>query len=453
MKYIEALKINPVHQLLFETLKSVATETNVKAYVIGGFVRDYFLGIGNEDIDIVVEGSGIEFAKAFATKTQSNFSYYENYGTAMVKYQYNKYHNHFIEVEFVGARKEMYERGSRNPIVEDGTLEDDQKRRDFTINAMALSLNEDDFGTLVDPFNGLSDLENGIIRTPLDPNITFSDDPLRMFRCVRFKAKLSHFREFNIEENTYNAIKENKHRCHILTQERITEEINKMLGYKRSDIGLQVMYETGLWEQAFPLKLHSGGAVKIDKIKELQKYQGVADDFIYLKWFCLLYDSRWGDDIDEFVRAMKLPNVLATYINKIKDWLYLTIKNNNLSMLKRCITDCKLIMPEAAYPMIYDLELMWRVHEKIYKDIYCQDKYDIDIKYHRILNLIRELAPEFLKFTCPISGDEICELMNITPSKRVGEIKKEIEDGIYDGKIHNSVAGAKFYLITEYGIV
>lgn len=442
MKYTQALKSNPIHKRLFETLKEVATETNLRAYVIGGFVRDYFLNIINDDIDIVVEGSGIEFAKAFAKKTESKFSYYENYGTAMVKYYFSKHSDFAIEVEFVGARKEMYERGSRNPIVEDGTLEDDQKRRDFTINAMALSLNEDDFGALVDPFNGLSDLENGIIRTPLDPNVTFSDDPLRMFRCARFKSKLNCVKNFDIEKNTYDAIKTNAYRCNILTQERITEEINKMLGYTNSDVGLQVMYETGLWQQAFPSKLHSGGAIKIDKINILQSYQDNLDDYTHLKWFCLLYDNRWVDDIDDFVRLMKLPNELAKYINKMAKWLYTPVKEVNLADIKRCMADCKL--------MIYDMVMMWRVHEKCYNRVYCKDKYDIDEKYNYILETVKSLANEFSYFKCPLNGNEICEFLNMTPSKEIGCIKAEIETGIFEGKILNSKEGAKLYLMNKY---
>ena len=208
---------------IFEIVGKVAAQRGVKAFVIGGYVRDCFLGRSCNDIDIVVEGSGIDFARAVGEMTGSYVSYFKNFGTAMLHYRGD-------EIEFVGARRESYRRESRKPIVEDGTLEDDQKRRDFTINALAFSLQEDDFGELVDPFGGLDDLKAGIIRTPLDPITTYSDDPLRMLRAVRFATKLSTPElQFTIVEESLQAMRELSDRLGILSMERITEELNKML--------------------------------------------------------------------------------------------------------------------------------------------------------------------------------------------------------------------------------
>ena len=208
---------------IFSIVSEVAAEKGVRAFVIGGYVRDCFLGRPSKDIDIVVEGSGIELAEAVGERVRSNVSVFRNFGTAMLRY-------HGIEVEFVGARKESYRRESRKPIVEDGTLEDDQLRRDFTINAMAFSLQKEDFGALVDPFGGIRDLASGIIRTPLDPDTTYSDDPLRMVRAIRFATKLTTDEQaFTIVPESLESIRRNRSRMEILSKERIVEELNKIL--------------------------------------------------------------------------------------------------------------------------------------------------------------------------------------------------------------------------------
>ena len=227
---------------IFSIVSEVAAEQGVRAFVIGGYVRDCFLGRPSKDIDIVVEGSGIQLAEAVAERVHSNVSVFKTYGTAMLRYR-------GIEVEFVGARKESYTRDSRNPIVENGSLEDDQLRRDFTINAMAFSLQKDDFGALVDPFGGIRDLAAGIIRTPLDPDTTYSDDPLRMIRAIRFATKLTTpSQKFTIVPESMESISRNRKRMEILTKERIVEELNKILVTPKPSIGLRLLDETGLMD-------------------------------------------------------------------------------------------------------------------------------------------------------------------------------------------------------------
>ena len=231
---------------LFALVGQTAAEAGVRAFVIGGYVRDCFLGRPNNDIDIVVEGSGIALAEAVAAKTGTNVTVFKNFGTAMLHYR-------GIEVEFVGARKESYQRDSRKPIVEDGTLEEDQLRRDFTINAMAFSLQQEDFGALVDPFGGIRDLAAGIIRTPLDPDVTYSDDPLRMLRAVRFATQLStDGRSFRIVPESLESMRRNRERLDILSKERIVEELNKILRTPRPSMGFRLLDETLLLERILP---------------------------------------------------------------------------------------------------------------------------------------------------------------------------------------------------------
>ena len=254
MTITEGYLDHPVFKLVGET----ARELGVRAFVIGGYVRDCFLGRPNEDIDIVVEGSGIALAEAVAAKTHAKVSVFRSFGTAMLKYK-------GIEVEFVGARKESYNRDSRKPIVEDGTLEEDQLRRDFTINAMAFSLQEEDFGALVDPFGGIKDLAAGIIRTPLEPRQTYSDDPLRMLRAIRFACQLSTpERTFVIVPESLQAMKEMADRLQILSRERIVEEVNKMLLTDRPSRAFELMEDTGLLPQFLPEVSRLKGVETVD---------------------------------------------------------------------------------------------------------------------------------------------------------------------------------------------
>ena len=244
---------------IFGIVSDVAASLGVRAFVIGGYVRDCFLGRPSKDIDIVVEGSGIELAEAVGQRVRSHVSMFRNFGTAMLRFK-------GIEVEFVGARKESYRRDSRKPIVEDGALEDDQLRRDFTINAMAFSLQKDDFGALVDPFGGIRDLAAGIIRTPLDPDTTYSDDPLRMVRAIRFATKLTTSEQvFSIVPESLESIRRNRERMEILSKERIVEELNKILVTPKPSIGFRLLDETGLLDYVLP---------QLSKLKGVETVEG-----------------------------------------------------------------------------------------------------------------------------------------------------------------------------------
>nr|MBP6611020.1 CCA tRNA nucleotidyltransferase [Paludibacter sp.] len=266
---------------IFKIISKVADDQQKECYVIGGFVRDIFLKRGSKDIDVVAVGSGIELAAGVAEVLgkKAKLTVFKNFGTAQVKF-------HDLEVEFVGARKESYMRDSRKPIVEDGTLEDDQNRRDFTINALAICLNANRFGELVDPFGGLTDLKNFVIRTPLNPDITFSDDPLRMMRGIRFSAQLGFF----LEESTYDAIARNKDRIEIISKERIADELNKIMMSRKPSVGFILLEKTGLLELIFPELLALKGAETKDGV-------GHKDNFYHtlavLDGLCQFTDNLW----------------------------------------------------------------------------------------------------------------------------------------------------------------
>ena len=284
-KVIEALNAN-----LFNLLAQTAKETHMPAWVVGGFVRDYLLGNRDKDIDIVVLGSGIDFAQKFHEKLggEGQFAFFKNFGTAQIKYK------DWI-IEFIGARKESYRANSRKPLVENGSMLDDANRRDFTINALSISLNEINYGELIDPFNGIKDLNSGIIRTPLEPGVTFSDDPLRMLRAIRFATRLN----FTIEENTLNAITENAHRISIVSAERITEEINKIILCKKPSIGFSLLFDTKLLHLVFPelsamqgIETINGKSHKDNFYHTLQVLDQLCElsEDLWLRWAAILHD-------------------------------------------------------------------------------------------------------------------------------------------------------------------
>ena len=275
---------------IFEIISEIADENGKECFVIGGYVRDIFLKRPSKDIDVVVLGSGIELAGQIAAKLgkKANLTVFKNFGTAQIKYK-------DLEVEFVGARKESYRSDSRKPVVEDGTLEDDQNRRDFTINALAICLNKARYGELVDPFNGLNDLKNFVIRTPLNPDITFSDDPLRMMRGIRFSAQLGFF----LETNTFDAIARNKERIEIISKERIADELNKIMLSRKPSVGFILLEKTGLLAIIFPELLALKGAETKDGIGHKDNFyhtlavlDGLCEhtDNLWLRWAALLHD-------------------------------------------------------------------------------------------------------------------------------------------------------------------
>jgi len=398
---------------VFSLLSEVASSTETPAYVVGGYVRDYLLDIDNDDIDIVVEGSGIEFARVFANKVNGKFSYYENYGTAMVKFNDQ-------EIEFVGARKEMYERGSRKPIVEEGTLYDDISRRDFTINAMALSLNQDNYGELIDYFNGYSDLQNKLIRTPLEPSITFSDDPLRMFRAVRFMSKLA---GFEIDEKTKEAIKENVFRTEILTRERITGELEKMLSYYKPLIGLQTLKELGLWEVAFvgcPYdELHVQCANMVGKVS--------------LRWFFIAmtrYNNSVTDNFKVFTNAMRLPNDLASYMGRVYDTFYEFVY---MSKPEITVSEIRHVLYKSGKEASDGIMSLW-VYLRL---VGCYDESDVFDWYTYMASLFSE-NERFIDFKLPCSGREIGEWAGLPEGVELGRLISEIKEEILSGRISES---------------
>ena len=384
--YTEALK----HKV-FRILSEVSKETGVSSYVVGGFVRDYFLGIKNDDIDIVVEGSGIDFAKYFSDKVHGKFSYYENYGTASVKYE-------DIEIEFVGARKEMYERGSRKPIVEEGTLYDDISRRDFTINAMALSLNDSNYGELIDYFDGFIDLNLKLIKTPLEPDVTFSDDPLRMFRAVRFASKLN---GFNITDEVKESIKNNANRCNILSRERITDEITKMLSYDNPKNGLMLLNELNLWDWAFPR----------NKFNDVNVFCASDNNNLVVRWFFL--SMNYESDYLSFIHEMKLSKELAKQLEKIK-YTFDNFKDMNfpdISKVRHCL----------AFSGKYAFTAIFSVLSYVSKNSNICDN-DILDWYDYTYRIFNENL-EFIDYVLPCDGKVISQYSLIPEGKELASAK------------------------------
>ena len=452
---------------LLQLVAQSADELNIDAYAVGGFVRDKILNRDCKDIDIVCVGSGIELAKKIAEKIQPKpyVSYFKNFGTAQIKLP-------DIELEFVGARKESYQRDSRKPIVEDGTLEDDISRRDFTINALAIHLSKNKFGEVIDAFNGLEDLKNGIIRTPLDPKITFDDDPLRMMRAVRFAAQLN----FTIEENTYQNIEPLADRLKIISQERITDELNKIILSKTPSVGFKLLFNTKLLHQFFPemVKLH-GVSIK-DNLGHkdnfyhtLQVLDNLSENTndLWLRWSAILHDIAkpatqrfeeghgWTFHGHEVVGAKWTPKIFARFKLPLDEKMRFVQKMvmlhlRPISLTKENITDSAIrrILFDAgddleSLLMLCDADITSKNETKVkrYKAnlVLVQQK----IKEVEARDHIRNWQP-------PITGEIIMQTFNIKPSREVGTIKDFIKDSILDGVIKNDYDEA-FELMIQKG--
>jgi len=461
MNYTNKIKPVKILQLIGEVAGDMET------YVVGGFVRDLIMGRSSKDIDIVCVGSGIALAEKLANKLagRAKISVFKNFGTAQLKYEDQ-------EIEFVGARKESYQRDSRKPIVEDGTLEDDQKRRDFTINALAICLNKDRFGELVDPFDGEKDIKRKIIKTPLDASITFSDDPLRIMRAFRFAAQLN----FDIDADTFEGIRQNVDRLKIVSQERITDELNKLILSPNPEYGFNLMYHAGVLESVFPemaklqgVKTIDGRGHKDNFYHTLKVLQNIVDktDNLWLRWAAILHDiakpktqrfdkqAGWtfhGHEelgarmVPKIFKRMKLPlNEKMKYVQKL-----VRLHLRPIALVSDEITDSALrrLLFEASDD-IDDLMTLCRAditsknNVKVAKYLANFDKVEQKLKETEERDHIRNFQP-------PITGEDIMAYFAVSPSKVVGEIKDEIKEAILEGRIGNNFNQA-FELMKKIG--
>ena len=451
---------------VFKIVSEIASEKNQQIFVIGGFVRDIYLKRTGKDIDFMVLGNGIELAKNVAKKIGNSckVNVFKNFGTAMI--HYNDW-----QLEFVGARKESYENNSRNPFVEAGTLEDDQNRRDFTINAMAISLQKENYGQLIDPFNGVADIKNRIIRTPQNPDITFSDDPLRMMRAVRFASQL----KFTIETETFNAIARNKNRIEIISTERITEELNKIILSPIPSIGLTYLDECGLLKHIFPQLIDLKGIDIKDKIAHKDNFYhtlevldkiAINSDDLWLRWAALLHDigkpaskkfqegNGWTFHGHEVIGA----NLTTTIFKMMKLPQNEKLKYvQNLVLLHlRPIVLAEDVVSESAVR-----RLLFEAGENI-DDLMMLCEADITSKNINKVNrflknfeIVRKKLHEIEEkdklrnWEPPVSGDLIMKTFGIKPCKEVGIIKTAIREAILDGKIGNNFDEAFDFMLNE----
>ena len=437
---------------VFDRISRIVDEMGVRAFVVGGYVRDYYLRRPCTDIDVVVVGSGIAVAEALGKELRTKVSVFKTFGTAMLRAD-------GMEVEFVGARKESYSPDSRKPHVEDGTIEDDQRRRDFTINAMAWSLNGDSFGELVDPFEGMYDLEDCIIRTPCDPDITFSDDPLRMMRGVRFATQLG----FEIEDETFEAIKRNAERIRIVSKERIATELNKIICSPRPSIGFELLDLTGLLPLIFPemaklkgVERRNGHAHKDNFQHTLKVLDNVArrSDDMWLRWAAVLHDIAkpatkaydpkigWTFHSHEMVGSKMVPSIFRALKLPMNEHMKFVQKLVFLH-LRPIILSEDMVTDSAVRRLLFeagdDVEALMTLCEA---DITS----GIDAKVKRYLanfELVRckmkdlEERDRIRNFQPPITGDLIMQTYGIPPCSAIGEIKEAIKNAILDGEIHN----------------
>lgn len=460
MKILEAVS-NPI----FKNVAEVADEINQETYVVGGFVRDYLLNRGQKkDIDFVTVGNGILLAKELANKLghTSQVSVFKRFGTAMFKYK-------DTDLEFVGARKESYSEDSRKPHVEDGTLEDDQKRRDFTINTLAISMNKENFGELIDPFNGVEDLNNKIIKTPLEPNVTYSDDPLRMMRAIRFAAQL----DFEIEKKSFQAIIDNAERINIVSFERVMDEFQKIMMTDKPSVGLLLLEQSGLMQHILPELVALKGIEEVEGQKHKDNFYhtlevvdniSINTDNVWLRWAALLHDIGkavtkrfdknvgWTFHSHEFVgskmvlklfRRLKLPlGPQVKYVQKL-----VMMSSRPIAVVTDDATD------SALRRLLFDAG-------EDFDDLITLCKADITTKNERKQKRFKqnfEVVEQKIKdveerdrvrnFQPPISGEEIMKIFDIQPGKEIGILKNAIKEAILEGEVENNYNSALEFVI------
>jgi putative nucleotidyltransferase with HDIG domain len=449
---------------IFKKLSLLAEDSKTEIYVIGGFVRDLFLKRPSKDIDILVIGNGIKFAEAAGKILHTKVSVFKNFGTAMLKYDE-------LEIEFVGARKESYRAESRKPIVENGTLNDDQKRRDFTINAMAIGLNIENFGTLLDPFGGIQDLKDKLIRTPLNPIDTFSDDPLRMLRAIRFATQLN----FNIHQDALEAIKKNCNRIKIVSPERITDELNKIILAPKPSKGFIYLFDTGLLHEIFPQMADLHGVDIIDgkghkdnfyhTLQVLDNLSENSDD-LWLRWAAILHDIAkpatkrfepshgWTFHGHEDRGARMVPKIFAQLKLPLNEKMKLVQKLVQLHL--RPIVLAQDVVSDSAVR-----RLLFEAGEEIDSlmllcnaDVTTKNEYKIK-KYRRNFDLVKqklkdvEESDQLRNWQPPVSGEDIMKAFNLSAGKSVGIIKNQIREAILEGEIKNSREEAMEFMLCK----
>ena len=439
---------------IFHLISQVADELGLECYVVGGYVRDIFLERPSNDIDVVVVGSGIQVASALKQKLgkKAHLSVFRNFGTAQVKFR-------DTEVEFVGARKESYSHDSRKPVVEDGTLEDDQNRRDFTINAMAICLNADRFGELVDPFYGIEDLEDGIIRTPLDPDITFSDDPLRMMRCIRFATQL----RFLIDEETFDALERNAERIKIVSGERIKDELNKIMMTSTPSRGFVDLYRCGLLQIILPeltaldiVETKEGRAHKNNFYHTLEVLDNICKktDNLWLRWAALMHDigkprckrwdvaTGWTFHNHNFIGAKMVPQVFRRLALPLDMKMKYVQKLVDLHMRPIVIAD-EVVTDSAVRRLMNDAgddidDLITLCEADITSKNEGRKKMFLE-NFRMVREKLTDLKEkDYKRLLQPvIDGNEIMEMFNLKPSREVGELKKYLKDAVLDNRVEN----------------
>lgn len=449
---------------IFTIIAAKAKQLNMDVYIVGGYVRDLILNRNSKDIDFVCIGSGIKLAEALAREWQLHVNVFKTYGTAMLKYQN-------IDLEFVGARRESYRKDSRKPLVEDGSLQDDQLRRDFTINALAISLNEDNFGEVLDPFGGIQDLEQGLLRTPSDPSVTFSDDPLRMLRAIRFATQLN----FSITDESLDAIKLNAKRLNIISKERIIEELNKIMMTPKPSVGFYLLYNTELLKYFLPelsnlrgIDVVEGKGHKDNFAHTLEVLDNIAlvTDNLWLRWAALLHDIAkpltkkyvegigWTFHGHEVVGAKLITEIFKRLKLPLDDRMLLVKKLVYLHMRPIILSE-SFVTDSAVRRLLFetgdDIDLLMQLAEA---DITSKNARKVE-RYMENFRIVRqklldiENKDRLRNWQPPVSGDVIMKTFGIKPCKEVGIIKTAIREAILEGEIQNSFEEAFQYMVQQ----